>query len=196
MGFTVETTLQGLFVVTEKSIKRFDQTGESESQGLLVRAQYDNVYKTLWVANVLKAGEVFESGASYSPEHGVSQPKQTPKLAVCLQALEHLLSRTTSGEYDAVIDILNQEKKSPAELDRHKYWGEIQDIYWHVEELREGKYHESDSVKYTGRRGIPRISTIGRRLVDEIMDLFWKMDSNLPNMWNPNIHGAYHNYAE
>ena len=46
-----------------------------------------------------------------------------------------------------------------------------------IKKLREGKYHGSDSPRYEGRRGIPRIETVGKRLVDAIVALIWKMDN-------------------
>ena len=183
MGFIVETSLQGLFVVTEESIHHYDQKNESESKGLLVRSHFDDVYKTLWVANLIKEGNVFESKFRYGEKPDESSDKSPPRLVVCLDALEKLLSRTTDGEYETAVGLLGREKNTPAELNKHKYWGEIQDIFWYIKELREGKYVESESLRYKGRRGIPRITTTGRRLVDSIMDLFWKMDSSLPNKW-------------
>ena len=183
MGFIVTTSYQGLFAVTEQSVRRFDQKGESESLGLLVRNHYDEVQKTLWVANIIKEGGAFESRVRYFPEPDDPPLENAPRLAVCLDALERLLSQATDGEYKAVVTVLNRPDISHAELDEHKYWGEIQDIYWYIKELREGKYHESNAPQYKDRRGIPKISTTGRRLVDRIMDMFWKMDGDFPNMW-------------
>ena len=183
MGFTVTTSYQGLFVVTEQSVRRFDQKGESESCGFLVRKHYDEVRKTLQVANILKEGKVFESRAGYFPDPDDPPLEMLRRLVVCLDALERLLSQATDGEYESAVAVLNRQDASHTELNEHKYWGEIQDIYWHIKELREGKYHESDDLRYTGRRGIPKISTTGRRLVDKIMDMFWKMDGDFPNMW-------------
>ena len=183
MGLIVETSFQGLFLVTEESIHHYALKNESESKGILVRRHFDDVHKTLWVANFIKEGDVYESKYRYGEESDNSSAKSPPHLVICLDALEKLLSRTTDGEYETVVGLLGREEIAPAKLDEHKYWGEIQDIFWYIKDLREGKYIESESLRYRGRRGIPRITTTGRRLVDSIMDLFWKMDSSLPNKW-------------
>ena len=39
-----------------------------------------------------------------------------------------------------------------------------------------GKWHGSKNPRYEGRRGIPRIETIGKRMYSEALDLIWRMD--------------------
>ncbi len=50
-------------------------------------------------------------------------------------------------------------------------------IFWNILDLREGRYHKSGNIKYEGRRGLPKIETIGERLYTELLDLIWKMDN-------------------
>ena len=188
MGFVAETSYNGIYAITEESITRYDRKGESESQGLLVRKHYDEIQNALLVAGIMKEGSTFESLARYamSPD---DLPEKAPRLDTCLAALERMVSLMTEGEYDEVVNMLSAETRPAAsELEKHKYWGEMQEIYWHIKELREGKYIESDSLRYKGRRGIPRLSTTGARIFDAIVDMVWKMDGNLPNMWT---YGGY-----
>ena len=53
----------------------------------------------------------------------------------------------------------------------------MQDIFWDILDLREGRYHRSGNLRYEGRRGIPKIETIGERLYVEFLDLIWRMDN-------------------
>jgi hypothetical protein len=52
----------------------------------------------------------------------------------------------------------------------------MQDIFWDILNLREGRYHGSGNPRYEGRRGIPRIETVGERLEAKLLDLIWRMD--------------------
>ncbi len=106
--------------------------------------------------------------------HTEEDLKDAPHLENILNAMETQLNKLTDGAYSQTVTELQQERPS---LDSHKYWSEIQDIWWEVKSLREGKYHGSGSPRYEGRRGIPRIETTGSRLVDAIMELIWKMDN-------------------
>ena len=57
------------------------------------------------------------------------------------------------------------------------YVMQVQDIFWHVLDLKEGCYHNSGNPKYEGRRGIPKIETTGERLYSELLDLIWRLDN-------------------
>lgn len=52
----------------------------------------------------------------------------------------------------------------------------MQDIFWDILDLREGKYHNSGNPRYKGRRGIPRIETIGERMYAKLLELIWALD--------------------
>ena len=77
----------------------------------------------------------------------------------------------TEGDYQKYTD-LRENWKALKEI---RYWHEIQEIWSQVNFLREGRYYENEIHHYPG---IPRIETIGKRLVDQVMDLVWRMDNN------------------
>lgn len=81
MGFIVETSFQGLFLVTEEPIHHYALKNESESKGILVRRHFDDVHKTLWVANFIKEGNVFESKYRYGVEPDEPSAKSPPLLS-------------------------------------------------------------------------------------------------------------------
>ena len=63
--------------------------------------------------------------------------------------------------------------------DQNRYWREIQEIWAEINALKEKRYYENEIHH---RPGVPRIETVGRRLVDRIVDLVWRMDNNAPSM--------------
>ena len=106
-------------------------------------------------------------------------------MSKCLTALEKQLSLLTNGEYDEYyIDCKKRHDSiEDGDSDRQKfhnlpYWMQMQDIFWHILDLREGKYHKSGNPRYEGRRGIPKIETIGERLYADCLDLIWRMDND------------------
>ena len=107
--------------------------------------------------------------------HTEDDLKDAPLLSRVLDTLDEQLNKLTGNEYAKVVNLLQQED---SDFGSHKYWSEIQDVWWETKGLREGKYHENDSPRYEGRRGIPRIETVGKRLVDAVMVLIWAMDNN------------------
>ena len=52
MGFVAETSRNGIYAITEKSITHYDRKGESKSQRLLVRKHYDEIQDALLVAGI------------------------------------------------------------------------------------------------------------------------------------------------
>lgn len=54
---------------------------------------------------------------------------------------------------------------------------QMQDIFWHILDLKEGRYHGSGNLKYEGRRRVPRIETIGEKLYGNLLALIWRMDN-------------------
>ena len=174
----VISTLQGAFAITENSITKYWFKDETVSKGFLVTKHYKEVEASLWIANLLKEGKTYESITAFY--HEESDLKDAPHLAQCLDPLEHQLNLMTDGEYEVVVTVLQDDKHSWRDLDDHEYWGEIQDIWLEIKNLRDGRYYENEIFH---RPGIPRIQTTGDRLVEKIMDLVWKMDNDLPNMW-------------
>lgn len=172
------TTLQGAFVLAGNSITKYWFSEETPSKGLLTKDHYNEVEASLGIAGILKDGQTQESIISYYHEDKDLEGK--PTLAKCLDALEEQLNLMTDGEYEVVVTVLQDDKHSWRDLDDHEYWGEIQDIWLEIKNLRDGRYYENEIFH---RPGIPRIQTTGDRLVEKIMDLVWKMDNDLPNMW-------------
>ena len=171
-SFTIDTSMNGQYTISEDSIThRFFQQ-EEISKGLLVKRHFKEAELSLYTAWVLREGKCYEAISAWY--HKEEDLKGAPHLEKVLHAMEDQLELLTDGEYSSTVDLLKQDHP---DLDGHKYWSEIQDIWWEVKNLREGKYHGSNSPRYEGRRGIPRIETTGKRLVDAIMNLIWKMDN-------------------
>lgn len=181
MGSYVNVAFYG---ISPDSILRAGIDGQSTSKGLLVSKHYENVVYVLQIVAFMRDDKVYESIASYW--HEDKDLEGAPHLEKVLFALEDQLDKMTDGEYKAVASLLDVkgDDRPDESLYTHKYWGEMNQVWWEIHELRDGKYHESDSVRYQGRRGIPRISTVGKRLCDLTMDLIWKMDNDLPNKWD------------
>ena len=177
-GYIAVQTLQGFFVVSAASITKIFFKDETVSKRLLVRKHYKEVEASLWITTLLKEGKTYESITAFY--HKESDLKDAPHLAQCLDPLENQLNLMTDGEYDAVVAVLQNDSHNWRDLNDHKYWGEIQDIWLEIKKLRDGRYYENEIFH---RPGIPRIETTGDRLVEKIMDLVWKMDNDLPNMW-------------
>ena len=171
-SFTIDTSMNGQYTISEDSIThRFFQQ-EEISKGLLVKRHFKEAELSLYTAWVLREGKCYEAISAWY--HKEEDLKGAPHLEKVLHAMEDQLELLTDGEYSSTVDLLKQDHPN---FDGHKYWSEIQNIWWEVKNLREGKYHGSSSPRYEGRRGIPRIETTGKRLVDAIMDLIWKMDN-------------------
>lgn len=173
-SFTIDTSMNGIYTISEDRITRQSIQGEQISKGLLVKNHFQDAELALYTAWVLREGKCYEAKTAWY--HTEEDLKDAPHLEKVLDAMEAQLDKLTDGEYISTVDMLKQERPS---LDGHKLWSEIQDVWWEIKGLREGKYHGSKAPKYEGRRGIPRIETTGGRLVDAIMDLIWKMDNEV-----------------
>lgn len=171
-SFTIDTSINGIYIISEDRITRQSRQGEQISKGLLVKNHFQDARLALYTAWVLREGKCYEAKTAWY--HTEEELKDLPNLEKVLNAMEIQLDKLTDGEYGSTVEMLKQEHPS---LDGHRYWSEIQNIWREIKCLREGKYHGSKSPKYEGRRGIPRIETTGGRLVDAIMDLVWKMDN-------------------
>ena len=171
-SFTIDTSMNGQYTISEDRIIHTSISGTQISKGLLVKRHFKEAELSLYTAWVLREGKCYEAISAWY--HKEEDLKDAPHLDKILHAMEEQLDRLTDGEYSAVVELLKQDHP---DLDGHDYWSEIQDIWWEVKNLREGKYHGSGSPRYEGRRGIPRIETTGKRLVDTIMELIWKMDN-------------------
>ena len=97
--------------------------------------------------------------------------KNAPHLEIVIDALEKQVDLLTEGVYQKFA-ATHENLKALKEI---RYWHEIQEIWSQVNFLREGRYYENEKHHYPG---IPRIETIGKRLVDMVMDLVWRMDNN------------------
>ena len=177
MPFKIDTQTKGLFIVSEESITNYFFQKEESSAGLLVKSHYKEIEASLYLSWLIREGKTVESISAYF--HTDEDLKDAPPLEKVVGALEHQLDLLTDGEYSVVVEILKNHNGS--DLDQHKYWGEIQDIWWEIKHFQEGNYYEHP---VRGRRGLPRITTIGERLLDMVMDFIWKMDNDAPNMWH------------
>lgn len=63
-----------------------------------------------------------------------------------------------------------------------------EDIWVEINTLKEKRYYEN---KIHHHPGIPRIETVGKRLVDKIMDLVWRMDNDAPGMQEELVEAFY-----
>ena len=171
-SFTIDTSLKGSFTISEASITHHFLQKDEISKGLLVKKHFQEAELSLYCAWNLREGKCYEAICAWY--HTDEDLEDAPHLKEVLHAMEEQLDKLTEGEYTAVVELLQQESH---DLGSHRHWSEIQDIWWEIKNLREGKYHGSNSPRYEGRRGIPRIETTGKRLVDAIMELIWKMDN-------------------
>ena len=183
---TTETVWIGLkaysFEITGDSITRYGINTQETSRGTLVKARFEPVFGCLYLAHLLKDGEVKEAIAMYyMGEEEKKKYEEAPSLEKVLGALEKQLSLLMDGEYDAYYEDC-KIRHGGGETDSRPfhelgYEMPMQDIFWNVLDLKEGRYHRSGNIRYEGRRGIPKIETIGERLYAELLDLIWKMDN-------------------
>ena len=179
-SFAIDTSLNGLYTISEDHIIHQYFRKEEISKGLLVSRHFQDVEKALFCARTLREGKCYEAISAWY--HTEDDLKDAPHLEKVLNALEEQINLFTDGEYG--------KYKAAKDAGQHdgsfKYWSSYQDIYFFIADLREGKYHGSGSLKYEGRRGIPRIETTGKRIVDAVMDLIWRMDNDGPS-WEDEI---------
>ena len=171
-SFTIDTSMNGEYTVSEDSITHTSISGTQISKGLLVKSHFQEAELSLYTAWVLREGKCYEAIAAWY--HKEEDLKDAPHLEKVLHAMEEQLDRLTDGEYSKYATAKDAGEDNLS----FKYWSDLQDIYFYIHDLYEGKYVGSGSLRYEGRRGIPRIETTGRKLVDAIVGLIWKMDNN------------------
>ena len=176
------------FRITDKSITRFGLKGTETSKGLLVASHFEYVFCCLYLAHLLKDCEVKEAIANYwMGEEEKKKYENAPGLDTVLNHLLKQLSLLTDGVYD---EYYKDCQARHDDINEHggdfdlPYQMQIQDIFWHILDLKEGRYHGSGNIRYEGRRGIPKIETTGEKLYSALLDLVWRMD-NGPDYQSP-----------
>ena len=170
------------FEITDQSIIRYGLKSEETSPGYLVSKHFDEIYRILYILHLFKDNLVKESMAQYWIEDQ-KEFDEAPSLEKCLDALEKQFSLMTEGRYDEYFSNCKaryfgeETENSSIVFYRLPYLMDVQDIFWHILDLRDGKWYGSNNPKYTGRRGIPRIETTGEKMYAEMLDLIWKMDN-------------------
>lgn len=170
------------FEITDASITRYDVNGREKSSGLLVKDHFEPVCGVLYLAHLLKDNEVKESIDMYfMGEEEKKKYDAAPTLENVLDALDKQLSQLTDGEFDAYYEDCRARhdgiEHSSVFHNRLPFEMQMQNIFWNILDLREGRYHGSKNIRYQARRGIPRIETIGEKLYTELLDLIWRMDN-------------------
>ncbi len=180
---TVIINMRGYwFEITGERITRHGMKTEETSPGLLVKDHFESVFGVLYLTHLLKDNEVKESIAMYlMGEDEKKKYEEAPTLEIVLNALCKQISLITDGVYDAYYEDCRKRHDEEEEGDWQQfnslpYLMQMQDIFWHILDLREGRYHGSSNLKYEGRRSIPSIETIGEKMYAELLDLIWRMD--------------------
>ena len=166
-----------LYKITEDHITQYvGRDKEYESKGNLVRSHFLQAEGLLYVSYLLKHGKVKEAMEQYHiGDKEREEYEQAATLDKCLNALEKLLQEATEGRYDSLYEE-HAGGDNRYNTDDLEQWSEMQDVYWHILDLRNGRWHGSGNIRYEGRRGIPRIETIGERLYDDVARLIWRLD--------------------
>ena len=183
---STETVFIGLkpysFEINGDFITRYGLHTQEVSSGTLVKTHFQPVFGCLYLAHLLKDCEVKEAiGQYYMGEEEKRKYEKAPTLEKVLIALDKQLSLLTDGVYDEYYEDC-KIRHAGGETRGGNFWElpyvmQMQDIFWYVLDLKEGRYHRSENIRYQGRRGIPKIETIGERLYAELLDLIWKMDN-------------------
>ena len=162
--FKIVTSKSGEFLISDQSIRHKTRNLTETSKGLLVTRHFTAVQRALFTAFYLAEGNCYESLAS----RGAEPDETMPHLDAVLDAMTWQINSFTDGEY----------KKFSGSYDAHRtvtayhLWHEMEKIYLLIRDLKAGRYNEK-----TSHRGIPYIETKGRKLVDSIMDLVWRLDN-------------------
>lgn len=166
-AFTLQTSYSGFYVISPDSITKHTINSKETSQGILVKKHYKAVLTALQILVFVCGDKVYESVSDFW--HEEKNLKDAPHLETVLDALEEQLNTITGSVYGSDT------------YDHFKYSDELRHIRWEIDSLKSGRYYEADNPRFGHQRGIPRISTVGKRLCDQVMDLVWKMDNNAPN---------------
>lgn len=175
MPFKIDTQTKGIFIIAEDSITHHFFSIDETSPGLLVKKHYSEVEKALYAAWFLREGKCYESIEAYW--HEEKDLKDALHLETILSALEKQMDLLMDGEYGK--HVAAHEKQDWKLMEENRYWREVQDIWSEINTLKEGRYYENEIHH---RPGVPRIETVGKRLVDKIMDLVWRMDNDAPSV--------------
>ncbi len=173
-----------IFEVTGENIIRYERNSQETSRGCLVKGHFESIYWVLYWTHLLKDCGVKESiGSYFMCEELKKKYEEAPTLDECLDALCKQLSLMSDGAYDAYYE--DCRKRHDGETERGEdfhtlpYEMEMQDIFWYILDLKEGRYHLSGNLKYEGRRGISKIETVGKKMYAKMLDLIWKMDNGI-----------------
>ncbi len=170
MPFKIDTQTKGVFLISEESITRLFFQSSKTSKGLLVTKHYQEIHRALYCAWILRESKCYESIAAYY--HKDEDLKDAPPLEKIIPAMERQVDLLSDGAYNKYADF--QKTKDWTFIHSYRYWREIQDIWVEIDALKSGRYYEN---KLHHRPGVPRIETIGQRLVDAIVNLVWRLDS-------------------
>jgi hypothetical protein len=162
-------------VISEDSLINYFFQKETTFSGLLVKRHYKEIEASLYLSWFIREGKTYESIAAYW--HEESDLKDALHLEKIVPALEKQIDLLTEGAYSIFVEA--HKKQDWRAMDNYRYWGELQDIWSEIDALRSRRFYENDIYH---RPGIPRIETIGKRLVDEIMVLVWKLDNDEPGI--------------
>jgi len=175
MPFKIDTQMKGLYVISEDSITNYFFQKEKSSAGLLVKSHYKEIQAALYLSWLIRQGKTVETISAYY--HTEDDLKDAPTLEKILPALEEQVDLFTEGEYQNYVTA--RQNQNWRAMDDYRYWQEIQDIWSEIDVLRSRRYYENEIYH---RPGIPRIETIGKRLVDAVMDLVWRLDNDEPGV--------------
>lgn len=175
MPFMIDTQVKGLYVIAEDSITHYFLSKSETSPGLLVKKHYDDIERALHIAWYIREGKCHESVSAYW--HKEEDLEDSIHLEPLVKALEEQVDLFTEGAYRQLMTA--KENGDRESEDQNRYWREIQEIWAEINALKEKRYYENEIHH---RPGVPRIETVGRRLVDRIVDLVWRMDNNAPSM--------------
>ena len=175
MPFKIDTQMKGLYVISEDSITNHFFQKEKTSAGLLVKGHYKEVEAALYLSWLIRQGKTVETISAYY--HTDDDLKDAPTLEKILLALEEQLDLLSEGAYSNYVAA--RQNQNWRAVDDYRYWQEIQDIWSEIDALRSRRYYENEIYH---RPGIPRIETIGKRLVDAVMDLVWRLDNDEPGI--------------
>ena len=175
MPFKIDTQMKGLYVISEDSITNHFFQKEKTSAGLLVKGHYKEVEAALYLSWLIRQRKTVETISAYY--HTDDDLKDAPTLEKILPALEEQLDLLSEGAYSNYVAA--RQNQNWRAVDDYRYWQEIQDIWSEIDALRSRRYYENEIYH---RPGIPRIETIGKRLVDAVMDLVWRLDNDEPGI--------------
>lgn len=184
MPFKIDTQMKGVYVISEDSIVHYFFQKEETSPGVLVKKHYSKVEKALYAAWYIREGKCYESIAAYM--HEEKDLEDAPHLEKVVAAIEKQVDLFTEGEYGKYV--AGHEAQDWKLIGDNRYWREVQDIWVEINTLKEKRYYEN---KIHHHPGIPRIETVGKRLVDKIMDLVWRMDNDALGMQEELVEAFY-----